>query len=40
MKHPLLLCLTLLLCSCTTNYSLPVFNLGRTVDPVCFQNDH
>ena len=40
MKHSLLLCLSLLLCSCTTNYSLPVFNLGRTVDPVCFQNDN
>ncbi len=40
MKHSLLLCLSLLLCSCTTNYSLPVFNLGRTVDPVCYQNDN
>lgn len=39
MKSTLLLPLCLLLCSCTTNYSLPVFNLGRTVDPVYYQSD-
>jgi len=39
MKSTLLLPLCLLLSSCTTNYSLSVFNLGRTVDPVYYQSD-
>ncbi len=39
MKSPLLLSLCLLLSSCCTNYSLYVFNLGRTVDPICYQSD-
>ena len=40
MKPAALLTLSLLLSSCTTNYSLPVFNLGRTVEPVYCQNDN
>lgn len=39
MKPALILALSLLLSSCCTNYSLPVFNLGRTVDPVYYQSD-